>query len=256
MKKGIYLLPNLFTLLNLSMGFYSVICSLNEKFELAAYVILFAMLFDVLDGKIARWTHSTSRFGMEFDSLADLVSFGVAPALMIYLFALNKFGRIGWLLSLLLVVGGALRLARFNVQSAGTEKTNFTGLPIPAAAGVMSSYILVALDRHWIGHRILLPVMIVSISYLMVSNLTYISLKNFNLKKRKPFNVLITIALALYVVALNPEISSFIIILIYASSGVIGTLCLREKYENFLDIIKYGKVKVPKVKSEKVPFIQ
>lgn len=241
MKKGIYILPNLFTLGNLSLGYYSIICSLNGKFDISAYVILFAMLFDVLDGKIARLTHTTSRFGVEFDSLADLVSFGVAPALMMYLFALNKFGRIGWLLSLLPVVGGALRLARFNVQVSGSEKSNFTGLPIPAAAGVISCYMLVALERHWLGHRILLPILIITISYLMVSNLTYLSFKNFNLMQRKPFNLLITVALALYIIALNPEISLFIVILTYAFSGLLGTLLFGVKYERGLDIVKYGK---------------
>lgn len=250
MRKGIYILPNLFTLANLSLGFYSIICSLQEKFEVASYIILFAMLFDVLDGKIARLTNTTSRFGVEFDSLADLVSFGVAPSIMLYTFTLQRFGRIGWLLALLFVVGGALRLARFNVQSTGSEKSNFTGLPIPAAAGVMSCYILVALERHWIGHKIFLPIMIILISYLMVSNLTYISFKNFNLSKRKPFSVLITMALIIYIVALNPEISIFVILLFYASSGVIGYL-FGVKYERLLDAVKYGHTKTSKIKIEK-----
>ena len=142
MKKGIYILPNLFTLGNMLCGFYSIISTIEGRFHHAAVAIFIAALADGLDGKIARLTKTCSRFGVEFDSLADLVSFGVAPALLIYIWALRPYQRVGWLAAFLFVICGALRLARFNVQVYTSENKYFTGLPIPAAATTIASFVL------------------------------------------------------------------------------------------------------------------
>ena len=137
MKKGIYILPSIFTLGNMFCGFYAIIAVLSDHFQAAAVAILLAGVFDALDGRVARLTNSCSKFGVEFDSLADLVSFGLAPGILIYMWALKPFGRIGWLASFLFVVCGALRLARFNCQIHTSESWSFTGLPIPMAAGTI-----------------------------------------------------------------------------------------------------------------------
>ena len=145
LRRGIYILPNIFTSLNIFFGFYSVIAAINGKYVAAALAIIIAAVFDMLDGKIARATHTTSKFGVEYDSLADLISFGLAPGLMMYLYALKPLGRIGWLAAFLFMVCGALRLARFNTQVGTISSDHFVGLPIPAAAGMSSSSALVVL---------------------------------------------------------------------------------------------------------------
>jgi len=132
MRKGIYVLPNLITLASVFAGFYSIIASLNSDYERAAWAILIASVFDALDGWVARMTHTATRFGIEMDSLADVISFGVAPAVLVYTWTLSQFGRVGWVGAFFLVACGALRLARFNVQMGSTEKKHFSWLPIPA----------------------------------------------------------------------------------------------------------------------------
>jgi CDP-diacylglycerol--serine O-phosphatidyltransferase len=146
MKKSIYLLPNIFTTGNLLCGFSSIVASINGHYLQAAIAILIAVGLDYLDGKVARLTNSASAFGLEYDSLADLLSFGMAPGLLLYAWMLRSFGPFGWLAAFLFVICGALRLARFNVQAMGVQKFTFTGLPIPAAAGVLASMVLVG--RH------------------------------------------------------------------------------------------------------------
>ena len=148
-KKGVYLIPNFFTTGNVFSGFYAIIAAFNQDFLLAAIAILVATVFDALDGLIARLTRTTSRFGVEYDSLADLVSFGVAPGLLIYSWALSSYGRIGWVAAFLYVVCGTLRLARFNVQVSTVESKKFIGLPIPAAACMIAT--LVMLDHYILG---------------------------------------------------------------------------------------------------------
>src|ERR1700733_9449296 len=142
----IYVLPNLFTTGNMFFGFLSMIQSLEGHFVIAAYCIVAAAVFDTLDGRVARMTHATSKFGMEYDSLSDLVSFGVAPAILLYLWALKPFDRIGWLASFMYMACGALRLARFNVQAQSVEKKYFQGLPIPMAAGIVATSVTAALQ--------------------------------------------------------------------------------------------------------------
>ncbi len=155
----IYVLPNLLTTMNMFFGFFAIIYSINGNFIYAAYAIVAAAVFDSLDGRVARATNSMSRFGAEYDSLSDLVSFGVAPSIMLYLWSLEPFGRVGWLACFFYVACGALRLARFNVQSGSVEKAYFQGLPIPMAAGIAASSVLAFEDleldaaRHWVFWR-------------------------------------------------------------------------------------------------------
>ena len=222
--KGIYILPNLFTSGNLFCGFFSAISSLGGRFEVAAMAILFATVFDCLDGKLARLTKTTSRFGVEYDSLSDVVSFGMAPGLLIYAWALNAYGRLGWVAAFLFMVCGALRLARFNVQVSGVESKDFVGLPIPAAAGFLATWVL--LDGYIFNFgKDVRPGVILAVTYvlafLMVSSLRYRSFKEFNLKNRKPFSVLVSLVLVLLVLVNAPQIMLFSLFALYCSSGIL-----------------------------------
>lgn len=222
--KGIYILPNLFTTANLFCGFYAIVSSFNADYLTASIAVLIAMVFDVLDGKVARMAHATSKFGVEYDSLADMVSFGVAPGILIYLWALNSYGKLGWLAVFLFVVCGAMRLARFNVQAATVESKHFTGLPIPAAAGVIVTTII--FDSHILGmgkevRPLVILIVTYSLAYLMVCGIRYRSIKEFNLRERKPFSFLIGAVLILLVFVAEPQIMLFLFFLVYALSGII-----------------------------------
>lgn len=232
MKKGIYILPNLFTLGNMLCGFYSIISTLDGQFHHAALAIFAAALFDGLDGRIARLTGTCSRFGVEFDSLADLLSFGMAPALLIYVWALKPYQRIGWLAAFLFVICGALRLARFNVQVYSSESKHFTGLPIPAAAATIASFVI--LHQFLFGDDGSKPVLIAALAYLlaflMVSNIKYRNFKQWKLRERKPFNILVLMALVLLVILAQPQIMTFILISVYVLSGMVEKVFLH-RYE-------------------------
>lgn len=222
-KKGVYLIPNLFTTGNLFSGFYAIISVLNADYIRASIAILVATVFDFLDGQSARMTKATSRFGIEYDSLADLVSFGIAPGLLIYTWALSAYGRIGWVAAFLFVAFGALRLARFNVQISTVESKHFVGLPIPAAASVIAT--LVLLDHHIlrVGQEvrpILILVTTYVLAFLMVSHFRYRSFKDFRLRDRKPFQVLSALILLLIVTAAVPQVMLFVFFALYAVSGV------------------------------------
>jgi len=221
-KRGIYVLPSLFTSASLFSGFYAIIAALKGQFEIAATAILISCLFDIVDGKIARLTHTTSLFGAEYDSLSDLVAFGVAPGVLAYQWALEPFGRLGWLASFMYVICGALRLARFNVQRESAKTTDFKGLPIPAAASFIACLILFTSELGIAApptRHILIIALIYFLSFLMVSNITYPSFKEFELKKRHPFNMLVAIVLVLIVVAYKPRIMLFIILIMYVLLG-------------------------------------
>ncbi|MGQ9507860.1 MAG: CDP-diacylglycerol--serine O-phosphatidyltransferase [Thermodesulfobacteriota bacterium] len=220
-RKGIYILPNLFTTGNLLCGFWSIISVYQEKYFYAAVAILLAALFDGLDGKIARLSGATSKFGIQYDSLADLVSFGVAPAVLAFNWALRPYGRFGWLAAFIFVVCGALRLARFNVMSASGETKYFKGLPIPAAASMIAFTILLYLrliETGWIKDIVIL-VMIYVMAFLMVSNIRYFSLKEFDLARRKPFSTFIFLILSLIVILMEPVIVLSGFVLLYVFSG-------------------------------------
>ncbi len=219
-KNRIYLLPNLFTTGNLFCGFYGLVSAIQGDFFKAAVAILVAMIFDILDGRVARYTGSTSRFGIEYDSLCDLVSFGVAPAILVYTFALQTYGRYGWLAAFLYVACAALRLAKFNVQAV-KESSYFTGLPSPGAAGLMASTVLFSL---WFGleqpvKHIAILIMVYIISYLMVSNAPYFSFKKFSFAEKHPFYALVFFVLILTVMAAEPPLTLFIGFLLYTLSG-------------------------------------
>lgn len=224
-RKGIYIIPNLFTTANMFSGFYAIIATYNEDYFQAAIAILIATIFDSLDGKVARLTKATSRFGVEYDSLADLVSFGLAPGLLAHSLALYAYGRVGWIAAFLFVVCGALRLARFNVQVGTVESKYFVGLPIPAAASLVATTIL--LDQHFLGmdKEIIRPLVILIMTYtlafLMVSNIKYRSFKEFNLRERKPFRVLVAAVLVLVLFAAQPHLMLFLFFAVYATSGII-----------------------------------
>jgi len=237
MRKGIYILPNLITLSSMFAGFYSIVASLNSDYERAAWAIMIASVFDVLDGWVARITHTATRFGIEMDSLADVISFGVAPGVLVYTWTLSSFGKIGWLGSFFLVACAALRLARFNVQMGSTEKKHFTGLPTPASALVIASMVLAYEEIiHILEHLKLVQLAdvvgkdywILALTFmlagLMVSNITYHSLKEANLKERRPFGVLVVIAAFLAVVAYHPELVLFLVSISYVAVGLLEAL--------------------------------
>ena len=223
-RKGVYLIPNLFTTGNLFSGFYATVAVFNAEYVVAAIAILIAMVFDTLDGKAARSTGTISRFGVEYDSLADLVSFGVAPGLLIYSWALSAYGRIGWVAAFLFIVCGALRLARYNIQASGRESMDFTGLPIPVAASMIATTVL--LDDHILrlGKEVK-PILILAITYvlafLMVSTMRYRSFKNFDLWERKPFHFLVTMVLILILFVAAPQPMLFGVFAFYVLWGII-----------------------------------
>lgn len=222
MGMHIYVLPNLLTTANMFFGFFAVIYAINSNFTWAAYAIVFAALFDLLDGRVARWTNSTSEFGAEYDSLSDLVSFGIAPGLLLFLWALEPFGRIGWLASFFYVACGALRLARFNVQQHVLESSDFEGLPIPMAAGIVASAVLAFEEMELDASRSWgLLAMTFLLGFVMVSNFRYRSFKDIDLKRRLPFIYLVFGVFLFALVAIRPEVMLFVLFLSYAVLGAI-----------------------------------
>jgi CDP-diacylglycerol--serine O-phosphatidyltransferase len=225
MRKGIYILPNLFTTGSLFAGFYSMVATMNGDFRTAAIWVLVSSIFDGLDGKVARLTGTSSKFGVEYDSLADLVAFGVTPGLLMYRWALQPFGRIGWLAAFLFVVCGALRLARFNVQVNTVESKRFVGLPIPAAASMVSATVLFF---HHMGlspvafRQSAVLVLIYFLAFLMVSNIKYYSFKDPELIKRQPFGFLVVAVLLFVVIAAEPVLMLFLLFVCYVLSGPVG----------------------------------
>jgi len=221
LPRGIFILPNLFTTLNLFFGFYAVISSIDGSFVKAAYAILIAAVFDVLDGKIARATKSTSRFGLEYDSLADLISFGLVPGVMIYLWALQPMGRLGWLAAFLFMTCGALRLARFNSQAGSISSDHFVGLPITAGAGTIATTVLIfhrlGLDAN--ENKVLMLIVLYALSFLMVSSIRYNSFKKQELFKKMNFNVLVASILIFIFIAAHPAIALFLLVTTYVLSG-------------------------------------
>jgi CDP-diacylglycerol--serine O-phosphatidyltransferase len=206
-------------------GFYGMIAGINGDFKTAAICILISAVFDGLDGKVARATGTTSKFGVEYDSLADLVAFGVAPGLIMYFWALKPFGRLGWVAAFLFVVCGALRLARFNVQVETVESKRFVGLPIPAAASMVSATILFFTHMGLSAYRKhTILVLIYLLAFLMVSNIKYYSFKDPELIKKQPFGFLVLAVLLLIMIAAEPAIMIFSLFVCYLFSGPIGFL--------------------------------
>jgi CDP-diacylglycerol--serine O-phosphatidyltransferase len=225
--RGVFLLPNLITTGSLFAGFYAIVAAIDGRFHAAAIAILVSLVLDGLDGRIARLTQSTSGFGVQYDSLADLVAFGVAPGLLVYLWALKglPYNQFGWVAAFLFVVCGALRLARFNVQQGSMDPRYFNGLPIPAAATLIATSILFYYEiGEWAPERhVYILAMIYLLSFLMVSNIKYISFKKVELFRRHPFHTLVALVLLFVVVATAPTIMGFLLMLAYVASGPIST---------------------------------
>jgi len=223
-KRGGYLIPNVLTSGNLFSGLFAILAVFNANYLAAAIAILVALVFDVLDGKSARLMNSTSQFGVEYDSLADLVSFGVAPGLLIYSWALSGHGMLGSAVMFAFVACGALRLARYNVMTANSESKHFTGLPIPAAASVIAT--LVVFDHHIVRmgaevKPLLILIMTLTLAFLMVSTIKYRSFKDLKFRGGSHFNYLVWAILGLMLVVAWPEVMPFVLLAGYAVSGVI-----------------------------------
>ena len=223
--KGIYLLPNLFTTGALFAGFYAVIAAMRGDFENAAVAIFFAMVLDGLDGRIARLTNTSSKFGAEYDSLADMVSFGVAPALVIFSWGLEGLGKFGWSAAFIYVACAALRLARFNTQIETADKNYFTGLASPAAAGIIASTVWVCNDFGWVGSElpqelaILMGALTATVGFFMIANFPYYSFKAVDFRGRVPFVVMIAVVLIFGLITLDPPSVLLAGFVVYALSG-------------------------------------
>lgn len=219
---NIYVLPNLLTIMNMFFGYYALIHSILGDYTQAAYAICAAAVFDLLDGRVARMTHSTSEFGAELDSLSDLVSFCIAPGILLYLWALQPFGRIGWLVSFFFVACGALRLARFNVHKTVINKAYFQGLPTPMAAGIVASSVMAFNDLQWEGSSSYILLSITALlGVVMVSTFPYRSFKDIDFKHRLPFRYLVFGVFLVAVVAMRPEVMLFVTFMTYALFGAI-----------------------------------
>ncbi|MDF1684653.1 MAG: CDP-diacylglycerol--serine O-phosphatidyltransferase [Legionellaceae bacterium] len=223
---GIYLLPNLFTTASLFSAFYSIIASLKGQYDIAVMAIFVGMVMDAFDGRIARMTNTQTDFGAEYDSLSDMVTFGVAPSVLLYSWALGSLGKFGWLAAFIYTAAVALRLARFNTQLETADKCYFQGLACPAAAAVVASFVWVCntgsgagLFAGWIAIGFLL-----SVAALMVSNVRYYSFKELDLKGKIPFLHVLVIVLVFAAIAISPAIMLFVTSLGYALSGPLHTL--------------------------------
>ena len=224
--RGIYLLPNLFTTGCLFAGFYAIVSAMNGRFEHAAVAIFIAMILDGLDGRVARMTNTQSAFGAEYDSLADMVSFGLAPALVVYVWALSDIGKLGWLGAFIYTAGTALRLARFNTQVGRADKRYFQGLASPAAAAVVAGMVWVGQDYFSEGNQVdyLALVVTIFVGLLMVSNVRYRSFKDLDLKGKVPFVAILAVVLVFVLISLDPPQVLFAGFSIYALSGPVVTL--------------------------------
>jgi CDP-diacylglycerol---serine O-phosphatidyltransferase len=224
-RRGIFLLPSLLTTGNLFCGFFALLLAANGRFPEAALAIFVAMVMDLLDGRVARLMKATSQFGVEFDSLADVVSFCVAPAFLLYAFALRDLGRPAWFGAFLFVICGALRLARFNVQTASVDRRFFVGLSTPAAAGIVaSSVLLLSGDPLVAGVKVVLAAGTYAVALLMVSTLRYWSFKEVDIARRHPLQTLLVVVLGIMIVATNHELFLFLLFAGYALSGPVQRL--------------------------------
>lgn len=219
-SRGIYLLPNLFTITALFAGYYAIVAALKGKFEYAAIAIFIAMLMDSLDGRVARLTNTQTAFGAQLDSLSDMVSFGVAPALVIYSWSLNTLGKFGWLASFIYTVSVALRLARFNISTT-SDKRYFQGLACPAAAGLLAGLVWVGFDYGIPGPKIniLIAALTIGVGLLMISSIPYRSFKDANLRESVPFITIVAIVMILVFISIHPPTVLFLGFLAYVASG-------------------------------------
>lgn len=231
-RRSIYLLPNLFTTGALFAGFYAIVQAMNGRFEHAAVAIFVAMVLDGLDGRVARLTRTQSEFGAEYDSLSDMVSFGVAPALVMYEWAFKGMGKLGWFAAFIYCAATALRLARFNTNISIVDKRYFQGLPSPAAAALVAGFVWVMLDYGYTGEEVrwYAAALMIFAGLSMVSNLPFYSFKDFNMRKSVPFVAIFLIALSFILISSYPPGVLFALFMAYAISGyVMWLLRLRNK---------------------------
>jgi CDP-diacylglycerol---serine O-phosphatidyltransferase len=230
--RGIYLLPNLLSTAGLFVAFYAIVAALKGRFESAAVAIFIAMLADILDGRVARMTHTESDFGAEYDSLCDMVSFGLAPALVLYTWALQSLGKFGWLVAFIYTATTGLRLARFNTQIGTADKSHFQGLPCPAAAGVIAGMVWSAQPLGISpGLRFTTACVSILASILMVSNIRYYSFKELDLKGRVPFVVVVLVMLLFVTVSINPPLLLLLAFSGYMISGPLLTFWSLQKHK-------------------------
>jgi CDP-diacylglycerol--serine O-phosphatidyltransferase len=222
-RRGVYLLPSMFTMANMFCGYACIVYAMRGEFATAAPFIGFAVILDMLDGRVARMTGSTSEFGIEFDSLADVVSFGVAPAILAFSWGLQPLGRVGWAAGFLFVAAAAVRLARFNIQSATQDKRYFAGLPSPAAAGVVASTVFAYPEGfESAAHSMLVLAIVIVPAVLMVSTIRFRSFKTFDLQSRRSSPVLLLVALGIALVAAQPQFLLVAIAYTYLASAFVG----------------------------------
>ena len=231
-RRGIYLLPNLFTTGALFAGFYAIVHAMNARFDIAAIGVFIAMVLDGIDGRIARMTRTQSEFGAEYDSLADMVSFGAAPALIMYVWALQPLGRLGWIAAFVYCVGAALRLARFNTNIDVVDKRFFQGLPSPAAAALVAGFVWIVDDFQiervvWLRYAACAVTLFAGIT--MVTNVPFYSFKDINFRRSVPFWAILIIVLALILVSANPPMVLFGLFVAYSVSGYVVWLWNRRK---------------------------
>lgn len=228
LRRGIYLVPTLFTVANMGCGFAATLAALHDRFLLAGWLIFFAAVCDGLDGRIARLTNATSEFGKEYDSLADVVSFGIAPALLAYQWSLRSLGRWGWFAAFVFLVAGTVRLARFNIKVHAIDRRYFMGLPIPAGAGAIMVPCLIhpepLLARPW---ALVVWAYVIAISLLMVSTVPYRSFKTINLRQRWPARAFFAVALAIALPVLLQEVALAVALGLYLLAGPVETLWRR-----------------------------
>ncbi len=239
--RGIYLLPNLITTAALFAGFYGIVAATQGKFEQASVAIFIAMILDALDGRVARMTNTQTAFGAEYDSLADMASFGLAPALVMYEWSLSSlvnvswhWGKLGWLAAFLYVASGALRLARFNTKASNTDKRYFQGLPSPAAAAVVVGFVWACFDNGVNGDAVSLIslTIIVFAGLMMVSNVSYYSFKDIDFHNKVPFMAMLVVVMVFVFAAIDPPITLFGCFMLYALSGPVISLLRRFKKRN------------------------
>ncbi len=251
---GIYLLPNLLTTSSLFAAFYSIVASLKAQYEVAVVAIFIGMIADGLDGRIARMTNTQTAFGAEYDSLSDMVTFGVAPALLLYSWGLHELGKIGWLIAFIYTAAVALRLARFNTQLETADKRYFQGLSSPPAAAVVASYIWLCQQQDWssLSMVVLAACFAVSAAILMVSNIRYYSFKKVDFKGKVPFLYLLMIVILFVAIAADPSLLLFVTSLLYALSGPLQTLIALQRVRKLRQKVTKQRAN-RKLKSEHPP---
>ena len=231
-RRGVYLLPSLFTMANLFCGYACIVYAMHGEYETAAPFIGFAIVLDMLDGRIARMTGTASEFGVQFDSLADVISFGVAPAVLSFGWGLEPFGRLGWAAGFVFVTAAAMRLARFNIQSAaGGDKRYFVGMPSPAAAGIPAATVF-AYPAGFADYRGALPAlaMVLVPAVLMVSTIRFRSFKTIDLQSRRPYGILLLMAVGIMLIVTHPRGVLVIMAYTYLASAFIGQAVSRIRH--------------------------